>query len=87
MDPQPPTAWLWLWSGGEGFLQEDLQPVQEVDMLLLGPDTRVEPVLQWMVCKKSLKTVLCLWDEEVATIVLNKEQMLMEIAIKYEERV
>ena len=19
MDPQPPTAWLWLWSGGEGF--------------------------------------------------------------------
>ena len=40
-------------------------------MLLLGPETRVEPVLQWMVCKKSLKTVLCLWDEKVATIVLN----------------
>ena len=43
MDPQPPTAWIWLWSGGESFLQEDLQPEQEVDMLLLGPDTRVEP--------------------------------------------
>ena len=29
--------------------------------------------------------VLCLWDEEVATIVLNKGQELMEIATKYEQ--
>ena len=28
---------------GEGFIQDDLQPVQEVDIGLIGAETRVEP--------------------------------------------
>ena len=58
MDPQPPTAWLWLWSGGEGF-KNITSNHKKSAKLLNGFEYKSVAQLQCQTCRKSLETVLC----------------------------